>query len=86
VIAPGAGLHSPDDTGWLDELKNKKTDLSESGWLFLLLLLVLVAEQAMAVRLSHHASPTELDQTAPSAAEVTHRHWGHHAGETPVAS
>ena len=83
--APGAALHSPDDAGWLDDLKNKKTDLSESGWLFLALLAVLAAEQAMAVRLSYHAGPGELAGAAPSAAAVTGRRWGHHAGE-PVTT
>ena len=51
-----------------------------------LILVVLICEQAMAVRLSYHASPGELDHTAPSAAAAVHRHWGHHAGETPAAS
>lgn len=83
-IAPAAGVHSPDDGGWLDELKNKKTDLSEAGWLFLVFLLVLIVEQAMAVRLSYHATPAELDSTAPSAAAAVHRHYGHHAGDAHV--
>jgi hypothetical protein len=51
--APGARLHSP-GSGLADILKERKSDLSESPWLFLLLLAVLLAEQAMAVRLSYH--------------------------------
>jgi hypothetical protein len=51
--APGALLHAP-GSGLADLLKEKKSDLSESPWLFLLILIVLVAEQAMAVRLSNH--------------------------------
>jgi hypothetical protein len=56
--APGALLHSP-GSGLADLLKEKKSDLSESPWLYLLILLVLVAEQAMAVRLSYHLSAAE---------------------------
>jgi hypothetical protein len=56
--APGAQLHSP-GSGLADLLKEKKSDLSESPWLYLIILLVLVAEQAMAVRLSYHLSGNE---------------------------
>ena len=73
VIAPGTELHSPDNTDWLERLKNKKSDWSETGWVFLLLLVILLAEQALAVRLSYHAVPNELDATAPSAAAAMHR-------------
>lgn len=54
--APGAQLHSP-GSGLAELLRERRSDLSESPWLFLALLLVLVAEQAMAVRLSYHANP-----------------------------
>jgi Aerotolerance regulator N-terminal len=57
--APGARLHSP-GSGLADILKERRSDLSESPWLFLLLLLVLIAEQAMAVRLSYHLSGAEM--------------------------
>ena len=56
--APGALLHSP-GSGLADLLKEKKSDLSESPWFYLLILLVLIAEQAMAVRLSYHLSGNE---------------------------
>jgi hypothetical protein len=56
--APGAQLHSP-GSGLADLLKEKKSDLSEWPWLFLIILLVLIAEQAMAVRLSYHLSGNE---------------------------
>ena len=79
--AAAAGVHSPADGGWLEALKNKKTDLSESAWLFAVLLLVLLAEQAMAVRLSHTGGADVLDRAAPSAAAAVHRHYGHHAGD-----
>jgi hypothetical protein len=58
AAAPGALLHSP-GSGLADLLKDKKSDLSESPWLYLVILLVLVAEQAMAVRLSYHLSAAE---------------------------
>jgi aerotolerance regulator-like protein len=66
--AKGAEIHSSDDTGWLDTLKQKQTDLSSGRWIYLLILLVLVCEQAMAVRLSHHQRPEDLEAFAPSAA------------------
>ncbi|HEX4592528.1 MAG TPA: hypothetical protein VH120_21545, partial [Gemmataceae bacterium] len=56
--APGAVLHSP-GSGLADLLKEKKADLSESPWLYLVILLVLIAEQAMAVRLSYHLGGNE---------------------------
>jgi hypothetical protein len=68
TIAKGAEVHSPEETGWLDSLKQKQTDLSSSRWIYLMILLVLIAEQAMAVRLSHHSRPEDLEAVAPSAA------------------
>src|SRR5947209_12158241 len=58
AAAPGAVLHSP-GSGLADLLKEKKADLSESPWLYLVILLVLIAEQAMAVRLSYHLGGNE---------------------------
>jgi hypothetical protein len=37
-----------------EDLKKKQHDLSESSWIYLLMILLLLAEQAMAVRLSFH--------------------------------
>ena len=70
---PAVGVHGPDDRDWLDELKNKKTDLSEMGWMFLFLLLVLVAEQALAVKLSYHSAADTVSEHAPSAAAAMRR-------------
>lgn len=71
--APGAAVHSPEDPGWLEELKQKQTDLSSNRWIYLILLLVLIAEQAMAVRLSYHTRGEDLELLAPSAsAAFTH--------------
>lgn len=65
-----APLHNAEDLGWIDELKQKPTDLSSRRWLYLVLLLVLIAEQAWAVRISYHTKPEDLGALAPSAAAV----------------
>jgi hypothetical protein len=57
-IAPGAAIVSAADTGWLEGLRDRRSDLSESLWLVLLLGLLLAAEQWLSVRLSFH-NPTE---------------------------
>lgn len=67
-MAPKAAVHSPDDASWLDNLKQKRDDLSTRRWLYLLILIVLILEQAMAVRLSFHAKAEDLEAHAPSAA------------------
>jgi hypothetical protein len=51
--APGMQLHAP-GSGLAAILKDRKSDLSESPWFYLLILGVLVAEQALAVHLSYH--------------------------------
>jgi hypothetical protein len=63
-----APLHNTEDLSWIDDLKQKPTDLSSRRWLYLMILLVLVAEQAWAVRTSYHNKPEDLDLLAPSAA------------------
>jgi hypothetical protein len=64
-------LRSPGDT--YEEYKNKMPDASESPWLYLLFLLILVVEQALAVHLSFHlrgneAVPGSKARPAPAAA------------------
>jgi hypothetical protein len=71
--APGAQVHSPADTDWLDGLKNKSKDLSENATLFLGLILLLLFEQALAVRMSYHAGANDLGDLAPSAAAAMQR-------------
>ncbi|HYH68091.1 MAG TPA: hypothetical protein VD866_25570, partial [Urbifossiella sp.] len=66
--APGVPVHSPDDTAWITNLKQKRDDFSTRRWLYLFILLALVAEQAMAVRLSRHTRPEDTELLAPSAA------------------
>ncbi len=53
--APTAELHSVADAGWVDVLKNKRTDMTEGGWIFLAVLLLLIGEQALATRLSYNS-------------------------------
>ncbi|MBA4189635.1 MAG: hypothetical protein C0467_16745 [Planctomycetaceae bacterium] len=68
-VAKGAEeIHSPEDEGWLGALEQKPTDLSSGRWIYLLILVVLIFEQAMAVRLSYHHQAHELEAFAPSAA------------------
>ena len=52
-------LHTATDEKYTDDLMARPRDLSESPWLYLVILLVLIAEQAMAVRLSFHTRPAE---------------------------
>ncbi|MSQ93445.1 MAG: hypothetical protein EXR98_02690 [Gemmataceae bacterium] len=49
------------------ELVPKSNDVSESPWLFLILLLVLVAEQALAVHLSFHLRNTDTEMSPAGA-------------------
>lgn len=55
AAAPGADLHTP-GSGLAELLKERPSDFSEWPLIFLIILLVLVLEQAMAVRLSYHMS------------------------------
>ncbi|MBY0231714.1 MAG: hypothetical protein K2W96_20705, partial [Gemmataceae bacterium] len=55
VIAPNGG------EGAFGE---KKPDASESPWIYLFFILILVVEQAMAVHLSYHLKGTEASATA----------------------
>lgn len=50
-----------------DDLLLRKSEFSESPWLFLILLLVLVAEQALAVHLSFHMKKNDDDGAMPRA-------------------
>jgi hypothetical protein len=53
----GAKVRTP-GSGWAAELAERQNDLSESAWLYLLILVVLVIEQALAVHLSFHVKDT----------------------------
>jgi hypothetical protein len=69
----GLPLNSPDDRSWIEQLKRKKSDISELGYVFALLLLILVLEQAMSVRMSYHSSADQLATTAPTIAAMQQR-------------
>lgn len=63
-----APLHNTEDLSWIDDFKQKPSDLSSRRWIYFLILLVLIAEQAWAVRISYHTKPEDLEALAPSAA------------------
>jgi hypothetical protein len=75
-------VHNLADTHWVEAFKQKPTDLSSGRWLYLLILLVLLAEQAWAVRISYHTRPEDLELLAPSAAAV----FAHHAVPPPASA
>jgi hypothetical protein len=84
-LSPAASripVHNTEDLGWIEEFKQKPSDLSSGRWLYLLLLLVLIAEQAWAVRISYHTKPEDLEALAPSAAAA----YAHHTLPTPASS
>jgi hypothetical protein len=66
-LAPSAKVRIP-GTGWANDLANRRNDFSESTWLYLLILGVLVLEQALAVHLSFHVKPVAGRSAPPQAA------------------
>ncbi|HEV3078841.1 MAG TPA: BatA domain-containing protein [Gemmataceae bacterium] len=54
----GAKLRNP-GTGWGSALADRQSDLSESPWFYLIFLVILVIEQALAVHLSFHLKGSE---------------------------
>ncbi|HLJ93667.1 MAG TPA: BatA domain-containing protein [Gemmataceae bacterium] len=56
-LASGIQVRSP-GSSWAD-LANRQNDLSEWPWFYLIILVVLVAEQALAVHLSYHLKGSE---------------------------
>jgi hypothetical protein len=77
-----AQVHNTVDLAWIDQLKQKPSDLSSKRWLYLVILLLLIAEQAWAVRISYHTRPEDLELLAPSAAAA----YAHHATPMPSAN
>ncbi|HEV3443170.1 MAG TPA: hypothetical protein VG099_00940, partial [Gemmataceae bacterium] len=55
----GAKLRNP-GTGWGSTLADRQSDLSESPWFYLVFLVILVIEQALAVHLSFHLKGSEV--------------------------
>jgi hypothetical protein len=70
AVSGNIGIHTPDDPAIEALLKDKKSDYSESPWMYLIILLVLIAEQAMAVRLSFHTRHHEASPTFASPASA----------------
>ncbi len=62
-------VHGP-ESGSLAGLVDPHRDLSESAWLYLLFLVVLVIEQALAVHLSFHLKANEATPAAPVRRQV----------------
>jgi hypothetical protein len=60
-------LHALSD---FSTLSNRQTDMSESPWLYLIFLIVLIVEQALAVHLSFHTKPGTLQAPAAVAPAV----------------
>lgn len=59
LLAPNAKVVAASDSSWLNELRDRRADLSEGVWLVLLLALLLAVEQWLSVRLSfHHTGET----------------------------
>jgi hypothetical protein len=65
--ARGAELHTPDED-YERTFEQRPTDMSSGKWIYLLILLILIFEQALAVRLSYHTKTDDLAAFAPSAA------------------
>jgi hypothetical protein len=64
--APSENLKLRPPFGWGDSLIDRQTDFSESTWFYLIFLMILIAEQAMAVHLSFHLR--EGEATLPAQA------------------
>lgn len=71
--APKAELETAADGDWVKALRSRRSDLTELVWLFVALFALLVFEQLLSTALSYHASPGELEASAPSAAAVVRR-------------
>jgi hypothetical protein len=64
--ASGVQVRNP-GSGWAAELANRQHDLSEWPWFYLVFLVILVAEQALAVHLSFHLKGSEGASPAQAA-------------------
>ncbi|MEZ6142035.1 MAG: BatA domain-containing protein [Zavarzinella sp.] len=71
MIAPKALLHSASDDSYAEALMRKRKDFSENPWIYFIILMVLVAEQAMATRLSYNSRSAEGPPAAQTKLPVT---------------
>src|SRR5262249_4244857 len=69
-IARGAPLHTASDETYKEQLVSRRKDLSESPWIYFVMLVVLILEQAMAVRLSFHTRAAEAGGPMPVGAPL----------------
>ncbi len=65
-IAGGVQVRNP-GSGWAAELANRQSDLSEWPWFYLIFLVILIVEQALAVHLSYHLKGSAGSARAPAA-------------------
>jgi hypothetical protein len=65
-ISHGASLHTASSDDLKDKLIARQRDLSENPWLYFIILMTLIFEQAMAVRLSFNARPAEAGGSMPA--------------------
>jgi hypothetical protein len=70
-VSPGAVKLRNLGSGWATELANRQNDLSESPWFYLVFLMILVAEQALAVRLSYHVKGSQSAPVKLASAQET---------------
>jgi hypothetical protein len=63
----GPGFYLVDKNAKFTELAKKQANFSESPWFYLAMLLLLIAEQAMAVHCGHHTRATDV----PASAEIS---------------
>jgi hypothetical protein len=68
-IGGGIQVRNP-GSGWAAELANRQHDLSEWPWFYLIILIILVAEQALAVHLSFHLKGSEAASPTASSARA----------------
>jgi hypothetical protein len=59
------------ESGWGTALADRHSDLSESPWFYLVFLIILVVEQALAVHLSFHLKGQEGVPVRTPRAEAT---------------
>jgi hypothetical protein len=73
-IAKGAKLYTASSDEYSEALRLRRSDLSESPWFYLVLLLVLIFEQFMAVRLSFHGGSNDNPTGKPLGRRVPNSH------------
>ena len=68
-MSKGSGsltIRAPGGDSDYEQFKEKQPDASESPWLYLFFIIILIVEQAMAVHLSFHLKGSEAPAAAPA--------------------